>query len=58
MVVKDYRDYLKTRYGKSEFTKEVPKDDRQPSHIRKLEILTENEAGDACGQTDTGDRNL
>ena len=33
-VIEDYMDYLYTRYGKREFKKDLPEEERQVSHIR------------------------
>lgn len=37
MIVRDYRDYLQMRYGRTEFSKEVPEEQRQQSHIVEVE---------------------
>ena len=37
MVVKDHMKYLYTRYGKREFTRDVPEEERQKSHIQEME---------------------
>ena len=39
MVIRDYMDYLYTRYGRRTFSKEPPKEAIQQMHIRKVEIL-------------------
>ena len=36
MVVKDYMDYLHTRYGNREFVLDMPEEDRQKTHIQEL----------------------
>ncbi|MDO5422584.1 MAG: LicD family protein [Eubacteriales bacterium] len=39
MIVKDYMDYLFMRYGKREFVKEMPDQDRQKPHIREFSVI-------------------